>query len=402
MLRFFDLYDLCFGPTLKKIKKVDAHTVKEIQRARDDRRRSLKIHEKTMPALNKRIIDLRSDTVTKPSPAMCQEMAAAEVGDDVFGEDPAVNELQEKVAKLFGREAALFVPSGVMGNQIAIKVHTRPGDEVILEESCHIFNHEMGMMAAFAGVIPRPIPTQDGFLTARDIKRAIRPKLYYLARTGLITLENTHNMKGGRIYPLAQMREVLELAHSEGIPVHLDGARIFNAAVATGKSVQELTQDFDSVMFCLSKGLGAPVGSMLVGSNALIEQARRIRKMLGGGMRQVGVLAAAGLYALEYNLEKLKEDHQKAQLLASELRKIREVVLEPVETNIVIFEIRSMATSELVAKLGERGALCLSIGPNQIRLVTHLDVSRQDVLEAAQHIRELADKILFVGGNQAE
>jgi threonine aldolase len=179
------------------------------------------------------------------------------------------------------------------------------------------------------------------------------------------------------------------LAHSEGIPVHLDGARIFNAAVATGKSVQELTQGFDSVMFCLSKGLGAPVGSMLVGNNVFIEQARRIRKMLGGGMRQVGVLAAAGRYALEYNLEKLKEDHQKAHLLARELRKIREVVLEPVETNIVIFEIRSMATSELVAKLGERGVLCLSTGPNQIRLVTHLDVSRQDVLEAARHIREL-------------
>jgi threonine aldolase len=338
---------------------------------------------------NKRLIDLRSDTVTQPSPAMRQAMAAADVGDDVFGEDPTVNQLQERVSQLFGREASLFVPSGVMGNQIAIKVHTQPGDEVILEEASHIFNHEMAMMAAFSGVIPRPLPTRDGVLTADQIRGAIRPKLYYLARTGLITLENTHNMKGGRLFPVEPARRIIELAQEEGIPVHLDGARIFNAAVATGKSVQELTAGFDSVMFCLSKGLGAPVGSMLVGSAEFIERARRVRKMLGGGMRQAGVLAAAGLYALEHNIERLRDDHEKARRLADELGKMPGVTLEPVETNIVIFGLRSISAAELVAGLAQRGVLCFATGPNRVRLVTHLDLTVEDVTEAARHIGEL-------------
>ncbi|MBI1742774.1 low-specificity L-threonine aldolase [Candidatus Acetothermia bacterium] len=335
------------------------------------------------------MIDLRSDTVTRPSPPMREAMARAEVGDDVFGEDPTVNQLQQKAAKLFGREAALFIPSGVMGNQIAIKIHTQPGDEVILEEDSHILNFEMGMMATFSGVIARSISTGRNFMTVDDVKRSIRPKLYYLSKTGLITLENTHNMKGGRVFPLAQAREVLEFAHSDKIPVHLDGARICNASLATGKSVAELTQGFDSVMFCLSKGLGAPIGSMLVGNSQFIEQARRLRKTLGGGMRQVGILAAAGVYALDHNLEKLKEDHEKARLLARELKKIPDVTIEPVETNILIFEIKSMLAADLASKLKERGVLCLPTGPHRIRLVTHLDVSHQETLEAAGHIREI-------------
>jgi threonine aldolase len=334
-------------------------------------------------------IDLRSDTVTKPTPAMRRAMAQADVGDDVFGEDPTVNRLQERAAELFGREAALFVPSGTMGNQIAIKVHTQPGDEVILEEASHIFNSEMAMMAAFSGVIPRPIPSERGWLRWEQIESAIRPNVYYYAQTRLICLENTHNFKGGSIYPLEWAREIIEKAHERGLKVHLDGARIFNAAVATGRSVKELTEGFDSVMFCLSKGLGAPVGSMLVGSAEFIEKARRVRKMLGGGMRQVGILAAAGLYALEHHIERLAEDHENAQILAQALREIPEVRLEPVETNIIIFELTKTPAEKLINELKKRNILALAIGPRRVRLVTHLDVSRADVLRAACALQEI-------------
>jgi threonine aldolase len=336
-----------------------------------------------------KVIDLRSDTVTKPTPAMRRAMAQADVGDDVFGEDPTVNRLQERAAELFGREAALFVPSGTMGNQIAIKVHTQPGDEVILEEASHIFNSEMAMMAAFSGVIPRPIPSERGWLRWEQIESAIRPNVYYYAQTRLICLENTHNFKGGSIYPLEWAREIIEKAHERGLKVHLDGARIFNAAVATGRSVKELTEGFDSVMFCLSKGLGAPVGSMLVGSAEFIEKARRVRKMLGGGMRQVGILAAAGLYALEHHIEHLAEDHENAQILAQALREIPEVRLEPVETNIIIFELTKTPAEKLITELKKRNILALAIGPRRVRLVTHLDVSRADVLRAACALQEI-------------
>ena len=336
-----------------------------------------------------KVIDLRSDTVTKPTPAMRRAMAQADVGDDVFGEDPTVNRLQERAAELFGREAALFVPSGTMGNQIAIKVHTQPGDEVILEEASHIFNSEMAMMAAFSGVIPRPIPSERGWLRWEQIESAIRPNVYYYAQTRLICLENTHNFKGGSIYPLEWAREIIEKAHERGLKVHLEGARIFNAAVATGRSVKELTEGFDSVMFCLSKGLGAPVGSMLVGSAEFIEKARRVRKMLGGGMRQVGILAAAGLYALEHHIEHLAEDHENAQILAQALREIPEVRLEPVETNIIIFELTKTPAEKLITELKKRNILALAIGPRRVRLVTHLDVSRADVLRAACALQEI-------------
>lgn len=320
---------------------------------------------------------------------MRRAMAEADVGDDVFGEDPTVNRLQARAAELFGREAALFVPSGVMGNQIAIKVHTQPGDEVIVEEASHIFNAEMAMMGAFSGVIPRPLSGERGFLRWAQIEPAIRPKVYYYAQTRLICLENTHNFKGGGVYPLEWAREIIQRAHERSLAVHLDGARIFNAAIAMSQSVKELTEGFDSVMFCLSKGLGAPVGSMLVGSAEFIEKARRVRKMLGGGMRQAGILAAAGLYALEHHVERLAEDHRNARLLAGDLAKIPEVKLEPVETNIVVFELTKTPAERLVTELRKRNILAIAIGPRRIRLVTHLDVTRTDILEATGAIQEI-------------
>jgi len=331
--------------------------------------------------------DFRSDTVTKPTPEMREAIARAEVGNDGYGEDPTVNELQERAAELLGKEAALFVPSGTMGNQIAVKVHTRPGDEVILEADSHIFNKEMGTMAAFSGTPARPILTSRGVLSIGAVEGAIRPPSYSASQTGLICLENTHNRKSGAIYPLDAARELVESSHSRGIPVHLDGARIFNAAVAMGIAVKELAKGFDSVMFCLSKGLGAPVGSMLVGSKGLIDEARRVRKMLGGGMRQAGILAAAGLYALENHIERLAEDHKNAQLIAEGLRGVKQVELMPAETNIVIFSLEGMGSEEFAVRLRERGILVNVISPNRIRLVTHLDVSRKQVLQAVSAIK---------------
>src|SRR5215469_12856654 len=241
------------------------------------------------------VIDLRSDTVTRPTAEMRRAMAEAEVGDDVYGEDPTINRLEERAAQIFGREAAIFVPSGTMGNQIAIRIHTQHGQEIICEERGHIFNYEMATLAAFSGCVVRPIYGEDGTLTWTEIRKRIAPGIYYKAQTGLISLENAHNMAGGTVYPQAVADEICDRAHEIGLPVHLDGARIFNASVAVGKPVAEITRKFDSVMFCLSKGLGAPVGSMLLGSRSFVEEARLVRKMLGGGMRQVGVLAAAGL-----------------------------------------------------------------------------------------------------------
>jgi len=245
------------------------------------------------------IIDLRSDTVTKPTPEMRAAMAAAEVGDDVYLEDPTVNRLQERAAEICGKDAGLFVPSGTMGNQIAIRVHTSPGQEVITEQHAHIYEFEMAAMAVISGVLARPVPSADGILDWDSIRNAIRPKIYYRAQTGLIALENTHNMAGGTVYTRQQIRDICDKAHDAHIPVHLDGARIFNAATFLNTKVADLVDGCDSVMFCLSKGLCAPVGSMLVGSHSFIEKARGVRQLLGGGMRQAGVLAAAGLIALE-------------------------------------------------------------------------------------------------------
>jgi len=338
-------------------------------------------------------IDLRSDTVTRPSPGMRAAMAAAEVGDDVYGEDPTVNRLEARAAEIFGREAALFVPSGTMGNQTAIRLHTQHGQEVICESRSHIMDWEMGMAAAFSGCALRTIPTAKGILTWAEIEPHVTPKHYHRSQTGLIALENSHNLAGGTVTPLALTEEIWAGAQERKVPVHLDGARVFNAAVALGADVQDLTRGFDTVMFCLSKGLGAPVGSMLVGTWEAMDRARIIRKGLGGGMRQAGILAAAGLIALEEGPKRLHEDHANARLLAERLAQSPQLDIDPqsVQTNIVIFGIRRPGSaSAFVAKLRERGVLCGTVGRDKVRFVTHRDVSRAACEEAARHAVELS------------
>ena len=338
-------------------------------------------------------VDLRSDTVTRPSPAMRRAMAEAEVGDDVYGEDPTVNRLQARAAETFEREAALFVPSGSMGNLLAIKGWTRPTNEVICEERAHVNLYELASMTAIAGCFPRPTPAPGGILTWDRIEPLIRPKIYYDSQTALVTLENTHNMHGGTVYPPQISDDICERAHAAGLRVHLDGARIFNAAVALGKSVAELTRKFDSVMFCLSKGLGAPVGSMLLGSRDFIAQARIGRKLLGGGMRQAGVLAAAGLIALEETPKILHRDHENARHLAEGLAQIKGITLDPKKTvtNIVIFDVRptGRTAENLCAELGERQILCGATDKYSVRMVTHYDVDRAGIDRAVAALSEI-------------
>ena len=341
-------------------------------------------------------IDLRSDTVTRPTPEMRRAMAAAEVGDDVYGEDPTVNRLEERAAEVFGREAALFVPTGSMGNQIAVKLHTRPGQEVICESRAHLLDWEMAMVAAFSGCVPRTVAGDRGILRWADIRKAIAPKIYYRAPTGLIWIENSHNMAGGTVTPLAVLEEIWAGAADAGLPVHLDGARIFNAATAAGVSVAELTRGFDTVMFCLSKGLGAPVGSMLVGSREMIAEARSVRKSLGGGMRQAGVLAAAGLIALEEMPARLGEDHANARLLAEAVAQCEAAEIDPasVETNIVIFGLKDAGDAAgLVLALKEQGILASAVGPHAVRLVTHFDVSEADCRQAAEVLSSVLENV---------
>ncbi len=338
------------------------------------------------------VVDLRSDTVTKPSPEMRRAMADAEVGDDVFIEDPTVNRLQERAAQIFRRESALYVPSGTMGNLSCIIAHTRPGQEVICEEAGHIYNYEMGSMSAIAGVLPRIIPGEDGILSWEKISRAIRPKIYYRPQTALISLENTH-MAGGTVYPTAVAHEICDKAHDAGIPVHLDGARVFNAATYLGEDVAEITKKFDSVQFCLSKGLGAPVGSMIVGSREFIERCRSIRKMLGGGMRQAGVLAAAGLVALEKGPKRLQIDHDNAKVLAQRLAELPGLALDPakVQTNIIIFNLKKsgLSSADFLQAVAKRNVLGVPVDSERVRMVTHLDVDRNDIERAAATIREV-------------
>ena len=336
------------------------------------------------------MIDLRSDTVTRPTRAMREAMFAAEVGDDVYGEDPTVNRLEKDAAAVFGREAAIFVPSGTMGNQIAVRLHTKHGQEVVCEARAHVMDWEMATTAAFSGCQLRTVAGERGSLTWEPISRAIGPKIYYRAQTGLICIENTHNMAGGTVTPVAAMREICEGAHAVGLPVHLDGARIFNAAAALGVEVSELTRGFDTVMFCLSKGLGAPVGSMLVGSRAAIEQARIFRKALGGGMRQAGILAAAGLIALHEMTVRLADDHANARLLAESIAEARnaEIDLEAVETNIVIFRLRNGDAAKFCDGLKQKGVLASAIGADAVRFVTHYDVDREACERAAALVSE--------------
>lgn len=337
------------------------------------------------------LIDLRSDTVTRPTLEMRGAMAAAEVGDDVYGEDPTINQLERRAAEIFGREAALFVPTGTMGNQIAIRLHTQPGQEVICEAKAHILDWEMASLSVFSGCLVRAVPTADGILTWDKIEPVIYGRGNFRASTGLIEIENTHNMAGGRITPVPVLEEIWAGAKKRNLPTHLDGARVFNAAVALGVDVKTLTHGFDTVMFCLSKGLCAPVGSMLVGSQEQMDRARIYRKALGGGMRQAGVLAAAGLIALEHMPARLHEDHANARLLAEALSNIEGVAIDPetVETNIVIFRLTgSLTPAELLARLKARGILASSVGPQLVRLVTHRDVSRGDCMVAAQALTE--------------
>jgi threonine aldolase len=339
-----------------------------------------------------KVIDLRSDTVTKPSAAMRQAMAEAEVGDDVFLEDPTVNRLQSRAAEVFGREAGLFVPSGSMGNLTCIMAQTQPGQEVICEAAGHIYNYEMAAMTAIAGVLPRVVNTSNGIMTWQQISRVIRPKAYYRPQTALVSLENTHNMAGGTVYPTRLAHAICDHAHEAGLKVHLDGARIFNAAVYLGQSVGEITSKFDSVQFCLSKGLGAPVGSTIVGSRELIERCRSIRKMLGGGMRQAGVIAAAGLVALEHGPKRLHIDHENAELLARGLSAIPGIRLDStqIQTNIVIYDIREtkMTSTEFLERTAKHHVLGVPVDTERVRMVTHLDVDRSEIEIAVRNIGE--------------
>jgi threonine aldolase len=341
----------------------------------------------------KDFIDLRSDTVTRPTPAMRKAMAEAEVGDDVFGEDPTVNALQEKVANLLGKEAALFVPSGTMANQLSIKSHTQPGDEVIIEASSHPYNFEGGAGAALSGVQFQCLKGVRGILDTSQIEEAIRPADHHFPVTRLVCLENTHNRGGGTIYPLEKMAEIYRSAQSKGLLLHLDGARLWNASVATGIKPHQYAQYADSVSVCLSKGLGAPIGSLVAGSKLFIDRVHRFRKMFGGGMRQVGIIAAAGIYALDYHLERLKEDHQNAKRLAVGLKESKGVSIDPkyVETNIVIFDVvnTGMTGSQVAEAMKKEGVLIHPIGKTQIRLVTHLDVNAEDIEKALKAFEKL-------------
>lgn len=330
--------------------------------------------------------DLRSDTVTRPSPAMRRAMADADVGDDVYGEDPTVTRLEARVAELLGKEAALFVPSGTMANQIALLVQTRPGDEVVVEQNAHCANFEAGAGAAWAGVQFVSIRAR-GPLFVQEVEAALRPTADHFPRSSLVVIENTHNMAGGRIFQQTECEEVARLARTRGLGLHLDGARLWNAAVATGLQLSTLAAPFDTVSVCFSKGLGAPVGSAFVASAERVRAARRTRKMLGGGMRQAGILAAAALYALEHNRERLSDDHAAAQAFAERLRDVPNLDLPAVETNIVLIHTGARDARQLAEAAARRGVLIHAMGPHTLRAVTHLDISKERALEAADLLR---------------
>jgi len=338
-------------------------------------------------------IDLRSDTVTRPTPGMRRAMAGAEVGDDVFGEDPTVNRLQDLVAEKLGTEAALFVPSGTMGNQISIRCHTQPGDEIICETGAHFLHYESGAMAALSGVQARTIAGSRGVITASQIEAAIRGEAYYFPRPRLIALENTHNMAGGAIFPLEVIQQIRQLAEPRGLAMHLDGARLWNACVAAGLAPCEYARYFDSVSVCFSKGLGAPVGSAVAGSKKFIAQARRVRKMFGGGMRQAGILAAAAIYGLENHYARLAEDHRHARRLAEALQGLGgiQIDLAAVQTNIVMIDLAGAKFTPAVASenLKKDVVLVVPFGPTTLRAVTHLEITAADIERVIQSFQRL-------------
>jgi len=338
-------------------------------------------------------IDLRSDTVTKPTLAMRQAMFDAEVGDDVYGEDPTVNRLEARAAEIVGKEAALFIPTGTMGNTIGLKLLTEHGQEIIADSRVHVVDWELSMTAWFSGCQVRTVETPDGILTWDLIRGLIKPVTFNAAPTGAITIENTHNMGGGRVYPQSVIDEICDNAHARNVPVHMDGARVFNAAAASGRSVREIAAKVDTLTFCLSKGLGAPMGSIIAGSRALMDKARLLRKRLGGGMRQAGVLAAAGLIALEQGPAELPNDHANARFIAGRLAEIEGIKVFPGETNIVVFDVSGTHRDPraLSASLKERGILMNAIGGSDrlMRAVTHRDVTRDQCAEAMSELAVL-------------
>jgi len=338
------------------------------------------------------VVDLRSDTVTRPTPEMRCVIAEAEVGDDVFGEDPSVNRLQEKAAEVLGKEGALFVPTGTMANQIAVRCQARHGDEIILDSGAHVFHFEAGSVAALSGVQVRLTDGPRGVIPPESIRELTRPDNNHCARTALVCVENTHNIAGGTIYPIDELQKVCDIAHELGLRVHMDGARIFNSVVATGISAQEYAAPCDTVSFCLSKGLGAPVGSVVAGTREFISEARRARKVLGGGMRQAGVLAAAGLYALENHVDRLKEDHARARKLADALSDSGkyEILNRPVQTNMVTFRPKNdLALGDVASKAREKEVLMNVVLGRQIRAVTHLDVNDEGLEWAIEVLTSL-------------
>jgi len=339
-----------------------------------------------------KVIDLRSDTVTRPSPAMRQAMVQAEVGDDVFGDDPTVKELERHVAELFGREASLYVPSGTMANQICLKANTQRGWELLCDRECHIVNYEVAGPVVHAGLLVNFLTTERGVLTAELVRQNIRPKNIHAPLTKIVAVENTHNRHGGTIIPQEEIVKLGKLCKERELIFHLDGARIWNVHVATGMSLKELTEPFDSISVCLSKGLGAPIGSLIVGSGEFVEKCRRERKLFGGGMRQVGIIAAAGLYAVKNNIKRLAEDHVNAKYFATELNRLEtfNIEMDRVQSNIVVANLNSEDNSTtVVEKLGQLNVKAVPFGEKKIRFVTHLDVSRSDCEEALNRIQDL-------------
>ena len=345
-----------------------------------------------MQAHTMKIVDLRSDTFTLPTEEMMKAIQEAVLGDDVFGEDPTMNELQDMAAERVGKEKALFVTSGTQANVVSLLTHTQHGDEVILEAESHTYMYEVGAMAALGGLMAHPIPGVKGVLDPEDVEKAIRPDDIHFSRTTLLCLENTHNNAGGTVITPEQIKAVADVVKPRGIKMHLDGARVFNAAIALGCDVKKITREFDSVMFCFSKGLSAPVGSIVCGSEEFIERARRVRKMLGGGMRQAGILAACGIVALEKMVDRLKDDHKNARKLAEGLAGMDKISmdLDTVQTNIIIFDVSGLGGSfTFIEALEKKGVKCLARDENRVRMVTHRMISEEDIDIALERIEEV-------------